>query len=236
VVSPLDELPGVTNIVALAPACCDATLRLDASESSDAENTPLSYAWVVGTNVLSNEMIVTNRFKPGTHEFTLLVSDGTNVTTASVIVEIITPTEAVAFLKTLVEEGITERRQRIVLLNWLRQAGDAFERCHVEQGVHFLELFQRRVQDRIAPTDVALAKALHDTAAVIIEAAPDCDPCHRLGRDRHKGRHEGHDRPNRGNDRDRDGGDRGERNDTGPRAESASSSAARSVQSAPRTR
>lgn len=184
-ITPLDELPGVTNFIAIAPACCDATLRLDASDSTDVENDPLSYAWVEGTNVLATGVTVTNRFKPGTHEIILLVSDGPNVTAATMTVEIITPAEGVAFLKTLVEEGITDHRTRAPLVNWLRQAGEAFECCQVEQGVKFLELFKNRVQSRIAPKDAELAAALIETTSAIIEAAPDCDPCHRLGR-KHK--------------------------------------------------
>lgn len=181
-ITPLDALSGVTNFIALAPACCDATLRLDASDSTDVENDPLSYAWVEGTNVLATGVTVTNRFKPGTHEIILLVSDGPNVIAATMTVEIITPAEGVAFLKTLVEEGITDRRTRPPLVNWLRQAGEAFECCQVEQGVKFLEMFKERVQSRIAPKDAELAAALIETATAIIEAAPDCDPCHRLGR------------------------------------------------------
>ena len=202
-VAPLDELPGITNLVSIAPVCCEATLRLDASKSTDVENDALTYTWLEGTNILSTEVVVTNRFKPGAHEFTLLVNDGKDVTAASVTVEIITSAEAVAFLKGLVEAGIPEHRDRVPLVNWLREAGKAFDRCKVDQGVKFLELFNQRVQDRIAPTDAELATALMETATAIIEAAPDCDPCHRLGRHHHK----------RGKDKERDG--RGEREEHG---------------------
>ncbi len=205
-VAPLDELPGITNLVSIAPVCCEATLRLDASKSTDVENDALTYTWLEGTNILSTEVVVTNRFKPGTHEFTLLVNDGKDVTAASVTVEIITSAEAVAFLKGLVEAGIPEHRDRVPLVNWLREAGKAFDRCKVDQGVKFLELFNQRVQDRIAPTDAELATALMETATAIIEAAPDCDPCHRLGRHHHK----------REEDKERDGrGERDEHDKTG---------------------
>lgn len=186
VVAPLDELPGVTNIVSLAPACCPATLRLDASQSTDAEHDALTYLWLAGTNVLSTDVIATNRFQPGTHEITLVVSDGSESVTETVTVEIITPAEAVAFLQTLVEEGFAETRTQVPLVNWLRQAGAAFETCQVEQGVRFLEMFKDRVESRLASDYPELAASLVATARAIIAAAPDCDPAERLGRPNQK--------------------------------------------------
>lgn len=222
--APLDELPGVTNLVSIAPVCCAATLRLDASQSGDVENEPLSYAWLIGTNVVSAEAIVTNRLAPGTYEITLIVSDGTTAAHQTRTVEIITATETVDYLIQLVEAGVTSRNLRSPLLNWLRETGKSFDRCHVEQGVHFLELFRDRVADRIQPTDPELAQSLMDTATAIIEAAPDCDPCHRLGRkDRKHGRdHDRDDRDGRNGRDDRDrhddrDNDRNDRNRSGDR-------------------
>jgi hypothetical protein len=186
VVTPQDELPGVTNIVSLAPACCPATLRLDASQSADAEHDALTYLWLAGTNVLSTDAVATNCFQPGTHEITLVVSDGSESDTETVTVEIITPAEAVAFLKTLVEEGFAETRTQVPLVNWLRQAGAAFETCQVEQGVRFLEMFVERVESRLASDDPELAASLVATARAIMAAAPDCDPAQRLGRPNQK--------------------------------------------------
>lgn len=197
-IAPLDELPGLTNTIAIAPVCCAATLRLDASLSSDAENDPLTYAWLAGTNVLSSEAITTNRFEPGTHEITLVVSDGHETVTKSITVEILTSSEAVGYLKLLVEAGVTQTRTRMPMLNWLRQAGDAFDRCHVEQGVHFLKMFKALVAERLSASDPDLATSLIETTEAILEAAPDCDPCHRLGRHHRKhgdGDRDGHDQP-----------------------------------------
>ena len=199
VIAPLDELPGVTNTVLIAPACCDATLLLDGSQSTDVENDALTYIWLDGTNVIATAATVTNRFRPGTHNITLVVSDGITADMQTMIVEIITPSEAVAFLKSLVEDSITERRLRSPLVAWLRGAEESFERCHVELGVRFLEMFQQRVRDRIAPNDAELAQQLVDTAQAIIDAAPDCEPCHRLGR---KGKRGHHDHDDHGRDRD----------------------------------
>lgn len=198
-IAPLDELPGLTNTITIAPVCCAATLRLDASRTSDAENDLLTYAWLVGTNVLSSEAVTTNRFAPGTHEIILLLSDGRETVTKSITVEILTSSEAVGYLKLLVESGVRETRtRRMPMLNWLRQAGDAFDRCHVEQGVHFLEMFKVLVAERLSLSDPDLATSLIETTDAILEAAPDCDPCHRLGRpDRKHGdeRRDGHEKP-----------------------------------------
>jgi hypothetical protein len=195
-ITPLNELPGVTNIVTIAPVCCAATLRLDGSLSADAEQDPLTLAWFAGTNFLGADAVLTNRFLPGTHEITLVVSDGTVTTNTTVTVEIITAVEAVQFLHDLTAEGIAEQRLRGPLLVWLRLAEESFEHCRVELGVGFLELYVRRIEDRLMAHDRELATNLVNTAEAIIEAAPDCDPCQRLGR-RHR-RHE-----NRREDRDR---------------------------------
>ncbi len=185
-ISPQDELPGVTNQALIAPVCCLATVRLDGSQSTDVERTPLSYAWLVGTNVLGTDAVITNYFPPGSWTIQLLVSDGTNVTSAVSTLEIISPAEAIEFAADLVTEGIRDRRDRMVLLNWLHEAEKSFERCHVSQGVRFLEMFKERVGDRITPKDPQLANALNQIATALIEAAPDCDPCHRLGRPKSK--------------------------------------------------
>jgi hypothetical protein len=199
-VSPLNELPGVTNLITIAPVCCAATLRLDGSQSSDVENDPLTYLWLAGTNVLSTDAILTNHFLLGTHEITLVVSDGAATTNTMTTVEIITANEAVDFLRDLTDAGVTEQRLRGPLLVWLRLANESFEHCRVELGVSFLELYVRRVQDRLMAHDPVLATNLINTAEAIIEAAPDCDPCQRLGRHHRRER----------NDRDRRDGSRQE--------------------------
>jgi hypothetical protein len=172
----------VTNLIVIAPVCCDATLRLDARASTDVDNDPLTYIWLTGTNILSTDAITTNRFQPGSHEITLVVSDGNLTSSTNLTVEIVTCGEAAQYLKTLVGASIAEPRDRMPLANWLRQAEESFARCHVAQGIQFLELFKRRVTDRLLRNDPELATSLIEAAEAIIEAAPDCDPCRRLGR------------------------------------------------------
>jgi hypothetical protein len=114
------------------------------------------------------------------------------------------------------------------LLNWLRHASDFFDRCQVEQGVHFLEMFKARVEERLAATDPELATSLMDTAAAIIEAAPDCDPCHRLGRQdsKHENNQPRDERDERGNSGNKD---------RGPDSKSGRDSANRRDESQPAT-
>jgi hypothetical protein len=175
-IAPRTEWPGVTNLVSIAPVCCVATLRLDASRSTDAENEPLEFAWLHGTNVLSNASVFTNQFLPGTHEITLLVADPSQIVTQTVTVEIITAVEAVELLQALVESNIPDRPEQVPLVNWLREAGKAFAKCKVDQGVRFLEKFQERVRDRVSPADPELGAHLIQTAQSIIEVAADCGP------------------------------------------------------------
>ena len=182
VITPLDQLPGETNTVLISPACCDTTLVLDGSQSSDVENVPLTYIWMDGTNVIATTVTITNRFAPGVHELALIVSDGELVGTELLTLEILKTEEAVLHLQTLVQASSLARNEKASLINWLSVTIKALEHCNVDQAVKFLERFEGRVAERIAVINAKDAERWITISQAIREVAGLCEtivrPCH----------------------------------------------------------
>ena len=179
VISPLDQLPGETNTVLISPACCDTTLVLDASQSSDVENTPLTYIWLDGTNVIATTATFTNRFAPGVHELALIVSDGELTGTELLTLEILKTEEAVLHLQTLVQTSSLARNEKAALINWLSVTIKALEHCNVDQAVKFLERFEGRVAERISVINAKNAERWITISQAIRAVAGLCDPADR---------------------------------------------------------
>ena len=182
VITPLDQLPGETNTVLISPACCDTTLVLDGSQSSDVENVPLTYIWMDGTNVIATTVTITNRFAPGVHELALIVSDGELVGTELLTLEILKTEEAVLHLQSLVQSSALARKEKASLVNWLSVTIKALEHCNVEQAVKFLERFEGRVAERISVINAKDAERWITISQAIREVAGLCEttdrPCH----------------------------------------------------------
>ena len=181
IVSPLDQLPGETNTVLISPACCDTTLVLDGSQSSDVENVPLTYIWMDGTNVIATTATFTNQFAPGVHELALIVSDGELTGTELLTVEILKTEEAVLHLQSLVQDSSLARNEKAALGNWLRVTVTALEHCNVDQAVMFLERFEGRVAERISVINAKDAERWITISQAIREVAGLCGPVHRPG-------------------------------------------------------
>jgi hypothetical protein len=184
VITPLDQLPGETNTVLISPACCDTTLVLDGSQSSDVENVPLTYIWMDGTNVIGTTATFTNRFAPGVHEFALIVSDGELTGTELLTVEILKTEEAVLHLQTLVQASSLARNEKASLINWLRVTIKALERCEVDQAVKFLERFEGRVAERISVISAKDAERWLTISQAIREVAGLCETTDRPRHDK----------------------------------------------------
>ncbi len=182
VITPLDQLPGETNTVLISPACCDTTLVLDGSQSSDVENVPLTYIWMDGTNVIATTATFTNRFAPGVHELALIVSDGELTGMELLTFEILKTEEAVLHLQMLVQNSSLARNEKAALINWLSVTIKALEHCNVDQAVKFLERFEGRVAERIAVINAKDAERWITISQAIREVAGLCEttdrPCH----------------------------------------------------------
>lgn len=158
------------NYVAIAQGNTNAIIILDASRSSDPENDPLQYAWFVqgSTTPFAEGVLTTNRFAPGTYTVVLAVSDGTDSASASVVIEVILPGEAINALILLIEEsGISAQGQR-PLLATLAAANAAFDRNDFIPAYNQLRAFQNKIKAQIAPSDPALAAELIEIAQSIL--------------------------------------------------------------------
>jgi hypothetical protein len=225
-VSPLDQLPGETNTVLISPACCDTTLILDGTESSDIENDALTYIWMDGTNVIGTTAMLTNRFAPGVHEFTLIVSDGALTGAETLTVEILKTEDAVLHLQTLVQSSSLRRNEKAALINWLRVTVNALEHCNVDQAVKFLERFEGRVAERISLINAQDAERWIDISEAIRAVAGLCDTTERPDCD------------GKGRDKDRDRGEHGDngksKHEQEQRGDRGNSEAVRAGRSSPR--
>lgn len=170
VLAPLSHLPGVTNLLVIAPVGSNALVYLDGSRSTDVEDDPLQYFWSEGTNILATGMLATNAFPPGLHTITLVVSDGQSTGTNSVVLEVQSAAGAVGTLITLLEAADLSRRNAQPLLASLNSAAASFERGNVVAGINELQAFQNKVRAQIAPLDPELAAELIAAAQEIIDA------------------------------------------------------------------
>jgi len=146
-VSPLAVLPGVTNAVVISANSFDAEVVLDASQSSDAENDQLQFAWTEGTNVFATTVKTTKRVELGHHTITLKVGDGLATASASAQLETLTASTAVEVLIAqvrLVEVNLGPRDVRSLLAT-LEAASASLARGNVNSGVNQLQAFQNQV-------------------------------------------------------------------------------------------
>jgi len=165
-------LPGQTELLILSPNNSNALVRLDGSQSSDAENDLLAYHWLAdgGVTPFATGERATNQFDVGTHIVTLLVSDSAATGSNAVTLEIITPGEAVALLITQLSNADLARRNTRPFFASLKATMASFDRGQFDAGVNQLQAFQNKASAQIAPSDPALAAALIATAQKIIDA------------------------------------------------------------------
>jgi hypothetical protein len=172
-ISPLFQIrPSETNLLIFAPNNSTATVVLDATRSSDADNDPLQFSWYangqagpVGTGV-----VATNQFAIGAHTVTLAVSDGCGTATAQVSFEVITPAAAVGQLLELVDNANLGTRNPQPLLATLFTAMSSFDRGDVTAALNQLSTFQNKVRVQIKPQDAALAEQFISASQQIIAA------------------------------------------------------------------
>ncbi len=139
------------------------------AKSKYMENDPLQYFWSEGTNRFATGMLATNRFSPGSHTITLIVSDGQATGTNSARLEVLSPAQAVGVLATLIANSELGRKNINPLLATLEAAGASFARGNAISGINQLEAFQNKVRAQIAPLDSALAGTLIEAAQEIID-------------------------------------------------------------------
>jgi len=162
----------VRNLVVVAVNNTDATVILDGSASSDIDGDALLYGWFVdgNPNAFSSDATVTVSLALGSYSITLAVSDGVAVSTDTITVQVFTPCEVVRNLTAQVQAASLTPNERNALLGHLNAACATFNAGNVQAGIQQLQLFQTRVNNKIAPSDPALAQILVQSAQDIINA------------------------------------------------------------------
>lgn len=170
-VSPLMALfPDQTNLFVISPNNSNAPVVLDASLSSDPENDPLEFAWIEEGVVFAMGVLVTNQAEIGLHVITLAADDGTDTSTDSVSFEVITPGDAVDEIIVRIENSALSRVVRRPLIATLAAAQSSFDIGSFDIGVRRLQVFQHKVEMRVAPVDPEFATLLVNAAQKIIDA------------------------------------------------------------------
>jgi hypothetical protein len=170
VVSPLLDLPGLTNPTVMAPLCQDATVVLDGSRSTDPDGDALLFSWTEGiaNTPIGNGVSITNQFSPGSYLITLSVSDGTNTARTTVELDVISPAEAVTTLEAYVWASDLPRGHKQALLASLDAAEASFVQCRATPGVNQLQAFQSKVTTFVQSRNPTLAAQLIGAANDIL--------------------------------------------------------------------
>jgi len=168
--APASDPTNLTRNLALVSANNqDALVFLKGSASSDLDSNALSYAWFQGdsTTPFSTAKDVTVALPIGSYAITLVVSDGTASASDTITVQVFTACNLVQTLVAKVKAATLKPSERNGLLGHLNAACSSFGNGNISAGLHQLELFKKRVENKVA--DPATAQALNQGAQAIID-------------------------------------------------------------------
>jgi parallel beta-helix repeat protein len=162
-----------TRSPVIAPNGSNATVVLDGSRSSDPDNDPLKYLWLStnssqSSTLLASGMVAVVVLPLGTHLITLVVSDGLVNSTNGVSVEVLTTTQAVERLNSMVNQSALDRPRPLSAT--LAAVLASLDRADSLAAASQLQAFQNQVIAQVAPSDPALAKTLITSAQQIENA------------------------------------------------------------------
>ncbi len=162
-----------TDLVIIASNAVQATVVFDGSFSTDVENDPLQFTWFGEgtTNILGHTMVATNTLSLGSNVVSLVVSDGMDAGTNQIMVEVITPTQAVGRLAQVLEDADLGGRRKAGFFAMLERAKADFGRGDLQNAIDHLQTFQMRVLKQTAPAYSETAARLVSIAGEIIDAA-----------------------------------------------------------------
>jgi hypothetical protein len=169
-VSPLAQFPGIDELLVIAGSGRNASVSLDASQSTDADNDPLQFQWFDGEDLLASGSDANVTLSVGSHTITLLANDGKATGADEVTLEVISPADAVQLLIALVENSSLPGNRKNPLLASLRAASGSFDRGHSGPGVNQLQAFQHKLSAQVARINPALANEFDDIAQEIIDS------------------------------------------------------------------
>lgn len=171
-VSPLADFPGFTNLLVIAGNGTNATVVFDGSKSYDPDDATFNYAWFEGTNRFSTSVVATRVLALGLHNITLQLDDTHpfGVSTASVMVEVISASQALARLMAIVNDSTLPNQVQHPLLVSLQEAKKHLDRGDLRPAREVLQAFEHKVRESVSRLDLALAKELIGLAQQLIDA------------------------------------------------------------------
>jgi hypothetical protein len=170
-----DLSPYFSNKTVIANDVSNAIIRFDGTMSSDPEHDPLTYAWYADGSLtpFSTAAVNSNSLAVGFHIVDLVVNDGSLSGSASCVIQVITPCEAVEVLIGLVENSSLHRRDKRPLIATLKAACAKFERGKCSEGEQLLKAFKNKVRAQLWRNHRALAVQLISLTDRIL----DCIDC-----------------------------------------------------------
>jgi hypothetical protein len=161
-IAPLYTLPTTSNTIAvLARNGKDAVVNLDASHSSDADGDPLNYYWLErSTTPFATGVKVSRTLSVGSHNLSLVVSDGLEQAMCSCRIEVVSPCQILEELVAVLDEAKMPKTPHN-LYDALEAAQDAFEAGKIPTGLNRLSTLQRKIDAQMKRHDPATAAMLN---------------------------------------------------------------------------
>jgi len=150
-----------------------AVALLDASASSDIEGDALTFAWFANGEVVpfSTDAVTVAELAPGLNEVVLLVSDGSAECTTTLLIDVLTPGDAVEELVLLVDDTpLVTRKTKQPFIATLKNSAAAFDRGSFGAGDNMLHSFINKVRAQVARDNPEVAEEWTRVAELIIEA------------------------------------------------------------------
>jgi alpha-tubulin suppressor-like RCC1 family protein len=150
----------------------NAVVVLDGSRSSDYDGDMLQYVWLSTlssqSSILATEVLAGVVLAVGEHSITLVVSDGLAANTNRISLTVLTITQAVEQLKSLVNQAGIDHTRGLTTI--LEAAMASLHRGNPTATANELMAFQKKVIAQIAPSDSALARILIAAAQKAVDA------------------------------------------------------------------
>ena len=149
----------------------NACIVLDGSGSTDAEGDALQISWVIdGTNTVSGAQVPVC-LDLGCHTVDMIATDGKIACRQSLELCVITPSEGIDQIVTLVESTNVGRKNKQPLIATLKAAAASYDReGHIHTAANQLNAFQNKCRAQIGQSNPAEAQQFINAAAGLVEA------------------------------------------------------------------